>query len=136
VTDRRAARALALQSLCQLEVQGDRFLAELDGFLADENASDTVREDARRLAHAAWSGRDQADDRIRRAAEHWDLARMSLVDRNILRVAVCELLTRPDVPPAVVINEAVEIARQFGSADSPAFVNGVLDAAYRQLKQA
>ncbi|MGH9778912.1 MAG: transcription antitermination factor NusB, partial [Candidatus Acidiferrales bacterium] len=61
-------------------------------------------------------------------SEHWKLERMAAIDRNLLRLAVHEMRTRADVPPAVVINEALEIARRFSSADSVEFINGVLDA--------
>jgi N utilization substance protein B len=67
------------------------------------------------------------DQRLTETAENWRLARMAGVDRNVLRLGACELLFLPDTPPAAVINEAVELARRFGSAESPAFVNGILD---------
>lgn len=67
------------------------------------------------------------DEAIQARAKNWTLARMAAVDRNILRVAAFELLYRPDTPRAVVIDEAVELAKEFGEADSPAFVNGILD---------
>jgi len=70
----------------------------------------------------------ELDRRIREHAEHWRLERMAAVDRNLLRLALFELLHYPETPPAVVINEALEIARRFSDKDSVDFVNGVLDA--------
>jgi N utilization substance protein B len=69
----------------------------------------------------------EIDQRLTDAAENWRLVRMSTVDRNVLRLGAYELLHCPDVPPAAAIDEAIELARRFGGADSPAFVNGILD---------
>ncbi len=70
---------------------------------------------------------NEVDAAIKDAAEHWVLERMAAVDRNILRFATFELLYSPDVPPAVVIDEALEIAKRFSSTESAAFINGILD---------
>jgi N utilization substance protein B len=70
---------------------------------------------------------DEIDRQLAGAAENWRLPRMAAVDRNILRLGAYELLFTPDTPPSVILNEAIELARRYGSADSPAFVNGVLD---------
>lgn len=87
--------------------------------------------EAQELAHAlleaAAARRDQLDKLIASSSKNWRLERMARVDRNILRLGACELAAFPDVPVRVVINEAVELAKEFGTADSPAFVNGVLD---------
>ncbi len=72
------------------------------------------------------------DARLAAAAEHWRLHRMPVVDRNVLRLAVFELLHQPATPPRVALDEAIELARRFGSADSPAFVNGVLDRIHKE----
>ena len=73
------------------------------------------------------------DEMIRKVSEHWRLERMPRVDRNILRLLVAEMLYLPDVPARVSINEAVELAKRFGAAESPAFVNGLLDSAIKAL---
>lgn len=117
-----------MQALCQLEVLGDDLLTQLDEFLADEGAASDVQDYARKLVRHVWTNIATMDERIQSAAQHWDVKRMYSIDRNILRVAVCELAQSPDLPPKIVINEAIEIAKQFGTADSPGFVNGVLDA--------
>lgn len=72
------------------------------------------------------------DRHLASASEHWRLDRMSPVDRNILRIALYEMLYRDDIPPRVSINEAIELAKRFGSQDSGAFINGVLDKIYRE----
>ena len=74
-----------------------------------------------------WEHRDEVDGLIRRVAEHWRLERMTLVDRNILRLGAFEICHSADVPYAVAINEAVDLAKRFGSEDSGAFINGILD---------
>jgi N utilization substance protein B len=126
--NRRRVRILAMQALCQLDAQGADFLAELDRFLSSENDDVATQAHARRLVNGCWEHRAEIDAALAAAATHWELKRMDLVDRNILRVAACELLHLVDAPRAVVIDEAVEIAKTYGSADSGAFVNGVLDA--------
>lgn len=126
--DRRRSRILALQALCQLEVLREHFLAQLDEFLADESPPPTVQDHARDLVKETHREMQAIDERIQQASANWDLKRMGLIDRNILRLAVCELLHRPDVPPKVAVNEAIEIGKCFGTAESPAFINGVLDA--------
>lgn len=82
---------------------------------------------ARDLVAAATERGAQIDELIASASKNWRIDRMSRVDRNILRLGACELLAFPDVPVKVVINEAVELAKRFGTAESSAFVNGVLD---------
>ncbi len=136
MVDRHQARILAMQSLCQLEVLADDFAADLDAFLAEETDSSAVRAYARELVTEVWSNLEAVDQAIQAVAEHWEIKRMATVDRNTLRVAVGELLYRPGVPPAVVINEAVEIGKTFGAADSGAFINGVLDGVVRRRAEA
>jgi N utilization substance protein B len=82
---------------------------------------------ARDLVAAATERSEQIDEMIASASKNWRIDRMSRVDRNILRLGAAELLAFPDVPVKVVINEAVELAKRFGTAESSAFVNGVLD---------
>lgn len=74
-----------------------------------------------------WEHREEIDELIRGAAEHWRLERMAIVDRNLLRLGTYEILRSPDVPYAVAINEAVELGKKFGSGESGAFLNGILD---------
>lgn len=134
MNERRHARVLALQSLCQLDAQGDGFLTELDGFLRDEKPPAGVIDFARALTKDTWSRREEIDDRIRQTAENWELRRMAAVDRNVLRAAVGELLAHPETPANVIVNEAVDIAKEFGSRESGGFINGVLDGIVRALR--
>jgi N utilization substance protein B len=83
---------------------------------------------ARALFEGAVEKREELDHQLREHTQHWRLERMAAVDRNILRLALYEMLTYPETPAAVVINEALEIARRFSTRDSVEFVNGILDA--------
>jgi N utilization substance protein B len=76
----------------------------------------------------------EVDDLIRRAAQHWDLDRLAATDRSVLRIAIAELIGRPDTPARVVLDEAIDIARRYGGEGSDRFVNGVLDHAARVLR--
>ncbi len=136
MSDRRRARILAMQALCVHEALPDDFPPQLDAFLADDDPPTAVQDYARGLVRDAWDHAAAIDKRLQGAADNWDIARMAIVDRNILRVAVCELLHRPDVPPKAVIDEAIEIAKTFGAADSGAFINGILDAVLSSVRNA
>jgi N utilization substance protein B len=131
--DPRQARVLAVQLLAQLDVQGDSFLDEVDAFLgrSDLDPTDATRTRAAELARRGWAGRMDFDREMTAAAEHWSVERMSPVDRNVIRIALAEL-AEARTPPRVVLNEAIEISREYGSAESARFVNGLLDAIYKR----
>jgi N utilization substance protein B len=93
-----------------------------------------TREAAERLARGAQAELARIDEAIAGAGAHWRFERLAAVDRNILRLGVYELLFTPDTPPEVILDEAVQIAKRFGEADSPAFVNGVLDAVRQKVR--
>lgn len=122
---RRRARELALQGLFQYEFTGRE--PDLGALLEGKAGDRDVMQFAGRIVKETLAHLPEIDSTIREAAEHWVIERMAAVDRNILRAAVCELLYFPDVPPAVAINEALEIAKKYSSSESVAFINGVLD---------
>jgi len=125
---RREARELALQALYQLDMTpGSDPTPGLALFWAHFDRRDEVQAFARELVDGVRAHQERIDSLIAESAEHWRLPRLSRVDRNLLRLASFELLARPDIPAPVTINEAVELARRYGSEDSAAFVNGVLD---------
>ncbi len=131
--ERHQARKLALQILCQADVQGDDFLVELwPLFLAQVDTDNTVRQAADDMARQAWDYHGVADEQISRLTPQWSLSRLAVVDRNVLRLALWELAHQSDVPPKVVLNEAIELAREFSTEESTRFVNGVLDAALKE----
>lgn len=86
------------------------------------------------LIHGAWNNRQQIDDLIGNCSENWSVARMSRVDRSILRMAVYELLHCKDIPPKVTINEAIDLGKVYGSENSGSFINGILDALYAKIR--
>jgi N utilization substance protein B len=99
---------------------------------ADESA---LRLFADPLIRGTIEHRDEIDARIRQLAHNWELHRMATVDRNVLRLAMYEMLYRPDIPPVVSINEAVDIAKKFSTEDSGRFVNGILDTLRKELQR-
>ncbi len=130
---RTRARELAIQSLYQLDVQGSDALELLDQFFTESDADDSVRKLARDWTEGTWKNLQQCDELISASAARWQLDRLSTVDRGILRLSVYQLKFCPDIPPKVVINEAIELAKKFSSEKAPAFVNGVLDAILKKL---
>lgn len=124
---RRAARAAALSILYQCEARGREVLAEMDRWTrkVEEGAY------AESLVREVLARKKEVDARVRRAAVNWRMARIASIERNILRIGVCEMLYL-GVPKNVAIDEAVRLAKRFGGAKSHAFVNGVLDAIARK----
>jgi N utilization substance protein B len=133
ISERQAARRIALQGLYQLDVQGDDLLREgLAEFISEATDDPKVRDMALVMARSAWVDRASADLLFGKFAEKWPIHRMATVDRNILRLAAWELTNVPDTPPKVVLDEAINIAREYSTADSPPFINGILDAVLRE----
>jgi transcription antitermination factor NusB len=130
---RTMARELVIQGLYQLDVQGPDMLEFLDDFLAENQADEVVRKLASDWTRQTWENLAQCDELIADSAIKWHFERLSPVDRSILRLAVFQLKFCRDIPPKVVINEAIELAKKFSTDKSPAFVNGVLDAVFKKL---
>jgi transcription antitermination factor NusB len=124
---RTRARELAVQFLYQLDLRGDVSTDGLGEFLELEAAEPEVGKFATRLALGTREHQAETDTCLKDVARNWDLGRMACVDRNVLRMAVFELLFCPDIPPKVTINEAIEIGKKFSTANSGAFINGILD---------
>jgi N utilization substance protein B len=128
---RTRARELALQFLYVLDVQGPESATDLDRFLDDEletkPGNEPAREYARRLVEGTTRHRAEIDALLAEAARNWDLSRMAVVDRNVLRLGCYEMLHEPEVPTKVAINEAIELGKRFSTEQSGAFVNGILD---------
>jgi transcription antitermination factor NusB len=127
VDPRTKARQLAMQALCQLDVQGASVLVELNDFFTENEPDLAIRKLASDWTKATWENVADCDKLITEAAIKWKLTRLSMVDRSIIRLAVYHLKFCTDIPPKVTINEAIELAKIFGSDKSPGFVNGVLD---------
>ena len=132
--DPHRARRLALQGLCSLDVQGAAVLDLVYDFIDNSEELPEICEAGRMLLRDVWDNRQECDKLLTRHAKHWNLDRLALVDRNILRQATFELrATR--TPANVVIAEAIKLAQEFSTAESPRFINGVLDAIAKELRR-
>jgi N utilization substance protein B len=124
---RRRGRELALQILYQQELTSADIDQIILGFEDLQKAPPVARQFAEELARGVLLRREEIDQNLESQADNWRLVRMAIVDRNVLRLAMYELMFEGDVPAAVVIDEAVEIAKRFGSERSSQFINGLLD---------
>jgi len=124
---RRRAREIALQVLYQLDIRPGEPKEALDLYFENFRPSEKAREFCQRLIEGVRQNREEIDRLLEENAENWTLKRMAVVDRNILRVATFELLHCPDIPFKASLNEAIELAKKFGTDDSGAFINGILD---------
>ena len=136
---RTKARQLAMQALFQLDVQGSSLIPDLDDFFMEYDPDLELPVRFRLLAsdwtRGAWANLPACDELITAAALKWKLSRLSQVDKSILRLSVYHLKFCSDIPPKVTINEAIELAKKFGTDKSPSFVNGVLDGVLRKMQE-
>jgi N utilization substance protein B len=131
MSKRREGRETAIQLLFSRDFTPPGADHEVDGFFEIHSAGPKIRQHAVELYHGVVANLEAIDHRLVNCLENFSLERLAGVDRNILRLAIYEMFHRTDVPPVVVINEAIEISKRFGTPDSGRFVNGVLD----RLKQ-
>ena len=132
---RTRARELALQALYQLDIQGHAFAEEVGDYVRDEEHDAETADFAIELVRGVFVERDAIDAAIRAVAQNWDLERMAVVDRNVLRMATHELMHLDEIPPKVSINEAIELGKRFSTKNSGAFINGILDRIKSGLPQ-
>lgn len=130
---RHEARELAIQLLYQFDARGEGDAVDVAESLAESGKPEPTRALALELARGAWGVHEEADALVRELAPEWPTHRQPVVDRNILRLGYYELASGM-TPRAVAINEAVELAKSFGSDRSPAFINGVLDQIANRLE--
>lgn len=130
---RHAGRQLALRALFQMDA-AQRSPEEAMAHLVGRQTGGGAAVFAQELVTTVLAHRDRIDRVLEKYARGWTLDRMANVDRNVLRVAVCELLYSPDVPPSVAVDEAVELAKKYGAAESGRFVNGILGNLVRNLE--
>ena len=132
---RREARQAALQYHFWRDLQHGVGPERMEDFWEFLPAKTRVRQFAQPLIDGMNAHLEEIDDRIRRYAQNYQVRRISAVDRNVLRLAIYEMLFRDDIPPVVSINEAIELAKKFGGAESGRFVNGILDRVKDDLKR-
>ena len=127
--DRRQARELALQALFFFDIEKSDSDQSLELFCAgnEEKLTEAVKPFFLDLVKGVMENNSQIDALLNKYSKNWKISRMPVVDRNIMRMATFEFLKCSDIPPSVTINEAVEIGKNYGTRDSGAFINGVLD---------
>jgi len=131
---RRRSRELAMQALFYMDISHNDPKETLKRFCTNFGPSKKMLSFFLELVRGVTASRSDIDGIIERFSENWKLDRMSCVDRNIIRIAVYELLYCHDIPAKVAINEAIELAKMFGGDSSGKFINGVLGTVFKQLK--
>ncbi len=134
MSSRHKARRLALQGLCCLDAQGAKASELVHEFINDSTEDGQIIRAAHELTRNAFADRPACDEFLIRHARHWDLGRLAMVDRNILRLAAYELRSAR-APQKVVITEAIRLSREFSTAESPRFINGILDAVAKEIRR-
>jgi N utilization substance protein B len=125
---RRRARELAMQALFCMDANENTSPQMLEHFCENFAPSQKAQPFFMKLVNGVLEGKPQIDQLIERFSKNWRLHRMSGVDRNIMRIAVFEMLYCPDIPPKVSINEAIDVGKKFGTEESGAFINGIIDS--------
>lgn len=131
---RRAARELALKFLYQTEFNSESPDSELEPFCEKAKATEEIKNFTQALVKKLLLHEKEVDELLKKISANWHPDRMAVIDKNILRLGICELLFDSITPPRVVINEAVEIAKKFGTDESPDFINGILDKIFKDSK--
>lgn len=124
---RTIARECALKILYRVDITAETAAEAAKGYWEDYPQSSTIQQFADELAEGTYKNLEEIDSAISKYAENWQIKRMAVIDRNIMRMATCELLYMDDIPPKVSINEAIDLAKRYGDTDSGKFVNGILD---------
>ena len=122
-----------MQALYQLELTGDSSAKALSDLSESFDSSPGAREFAWSLVHGVHERRDQIDSLIAGVSQNWRLERLSRVDTIVMRIAVHEMTTPPELPVEIAVNEAVEVVKKFGTTESASFVNGILDEVARRV---
>ena len=130
---RRRGREAALQLLYAVEISQANVEEVLASSWAHALTAARTREFTGALLRGVVASRDEIDALIREWSANWSLERIGLVERNILRFAIYELMFMPEIPPNVTINEAIEVAKRYGAEDAPSFINGILDRIKNQV---
>lgn len=125
---RRQARELAMQALFYMDIRKDASEETLEYFCGCFCPSKRSRPFFKKLVNGVLGTKGQIDALVERYSQNWNISRMSCVDRNVMRIAVYEMLYCDDIPPKVSINEAVDIGKKFGTQESGAFINGIMDS--------
>ena len=134
--NRTKSREYALQMLYQLDIRRSKPADILETFWQQLEEPEDVKEFANRLFEGTAAHMPEIDPLIAGQADNWEMKRMAVIDRNVLRLGVFELLHMEEAPPKVCINEAIELAKRFGDEESGKFINGILDAIHKKAPHA
>jgi len=132
---RREARELVLKSLYCWEISGKKPDEVFSDLVSKTELDSSSRVFSRELFKQIIDHQKEIDELIKKNVQHWDFSRIAVVDKNILRIGICELLYLDDIPVKVSLDEAIELAKKYSSEDSGSFVNGVLDAVAKKIKK-
>lgn len=134
VFKRRIVREKVLQILYAYTMNKESLETLINGMLTDI-IEKVDREFADNLVHRVLANKDELDKKIKERVANWEMNRIALIDKILLRMGICEILYFPDIPPKVSINEAIEIAKIYSTGGSGKFINGILDAILSELKE-
>jgi len=134
MSNRRRARELALHALYAIELSKNPIEQVKEDIISNENDNKMTKSFAEQLLFRAVNHNDELDILIRKKAANWDFARIAIIDKLILRMAICEFLYFDDIPPKVSIDEAIEISKKYSTAKSGQFINGILDSVLKELR--
>jgi transcription antitermination factor NusB len=129
------AREIALEITYQLDLRGREVMEELESYLSERTQKEDIKNFSRELVLGVYQRQSELDKIIVKISRNWEMSRMAVIDRNILRIAVYELVFRTDIPPKSSINEAIDIAKKYGSKDSGSFVNGILNMVFAKYRK-
>lgn len=132
--NRRLSRELVIQFLYLTEMNEGEIENQLKSFWESNSCQEDVQSFTEEILNNIFDHKKEIDTLLEKYSDNWTLSRMTVIDRNLLRMAASELMFSKTVPPKVVIDEALEIAKKFGSEDSPNFINGVLDRILKEIK--
>ena len=130
---RRLSRELVVQFLYLIEMNEGEVQNQLKQFWESHPAAEDVQSFTEDILNDIFDHKEAIDARLEKYSDNWTLSRMAVIDRNLLRMAASEILYSKTVPPKVAIDEAVEIAKRFGSEDSAHFINGILDRVLKEM---
>jgi N utilization substance protein B len=130
---RRSSRELTLKFLYQSEMNKENIEEQIKIFIERNSSHGEVEVFMESLVKSIYKEIEEIDKIIQECSDNWILDRMTVIDRNILRMGTCELLFDFLTPPRVVINEAIDIAKKYGNEDSPEFINGILDKIHKKI---
>ena len=135
MTKRRKSREHTLKILYRRDITKEDINEIIKSYWKENNINSSITDFSEQLAKGTAENLEKIDEYIKKVSEHWTIDRMGVIDRNLLRMAVQELLFMEDIPLNVTIDEAIEIAKKFGTNDSANFVNGVLDKIKNDLEK-